>query len=288
MDFIESLSHKTKIINRYLDSLLTFDNLPQNTIFEAMRYSVKAGGKRIRPVLALSVSEAFGRHDFEGLLPYAAAIELIHTYSLIHDDLPCMDNDDLRRGKPTSHKVFGEAIAVLAGDALLNYAFETIANTDDDPSMKAKMLKVISRASGIFGMIGGQVVDIESEGKKIDKERLLYLHNHKTGELIRASVSIGAIYAGKDENIMSAFSKSLGLAFQIKDDILDVEGNCEKLGKKTRKDGEKSTFVTLFGLDVAKEMLKEETNKAVLALEKVCADTTFLKDLAYYLLDRQS
>jgi len=288
MDFIESLSHKTKIINRYLDSLLTFDNLPQNTIFEAMRYSVKAGGKRIRPVLALSVSEAFGRHDFEGLLPYAAAIELIHTYSLIHDDLPCMDNDDLRRGKPTSHKVFGEAIAMLAGDALLNYAFETIANTDDDPSMKAKMLKVISRASGIFGMIGGQVVDIESEGKKIDKERLLYLHNHKTGELIRASVSIGAIYAGKDENIMSAFSKSLGLAFQIKDDILDVEGNCEKLGKKTRKDGEKSTFVTLFGLDVAKEMLKEETNKAVLALEKVCADTTFLKDLAYYLLDRQS
>ena len=288
MHFIESLSHKTKIITRYLDSLLTFDNLPQNTIFEAMRYSVKAGGKRIRPVLALSVSEAFGRHDFEGLLPYAAAIELIHTYSLIHDDLPCMDNDDLRRGKPTSHKVFGEAIAMLAGDALLNYAFETIANTDDDPSMKAKMLKVISRASGIFGMIGGQVVDIESEGKKIDKERLLYLHNHKTGELIRASVSIGAIYAGKDENIMSAFSKSLGLAFQIKDDILDVEGNCEKLGKKTRKDGEKSTFVTLFGLDVAKEMLKEETNKAVLALEKVCADTTFLKDLAYYLLDRQS
>ena len=297
MDFKSKFNNWAERINKALDGYIIEKDTPEKTIYSAMRYSLTAGGKRLRPVLGLAVCELLDG-DVEEVIPFACAVEMIHTYSLIHDDLPAMDNDDYRRGKLTNHKVFGEAMAILAGDALLNSAFEIMleasareAEGGVSPKVLANRIKamgIIAKASGASGMIGGQVVDIESEGKKIDKERLLYLHNHKTGELIRASVSIGAIYAGKDENIMSAFSKSLGLAFQIKDDILDVEGNCEKLGKKTRKDGEKSTFVTLFGLDVAKEMLKEETNKAVLALEKVCADTTFLKDLAYYLLDRQS
>ena len=291
MDFLEELQSKIVEVNRSLNKYLEEKDCPQSTIYKAMNYSLHAGGKRIRPVIMLSCAELLDG-ETDKIMPFACAIEMIHTYSLIHDDLPCMDNDDLRRGKPTNHKVFGEAMAVLAGDGLLNTAFETILkNSEVTPNMTLAALSILTESAGINGMIGGQVIDIESEGKTIDTITLMSLHMHKTAALIMASAKIGALLAGggkEDLLAVEEFSRYLGIAFQIKDDILDVLGSTETLGKTIGKDDEskKSTFVTVYGLEKAEKMLEDYTDKAIESLSKYGAKAEFLINLSKFLLDR--
>lgn len=268
-----------------------FEN-PQKRIYEAMEYSLMAGGKRLRPVIMMMAAKMCGK-PAEMVLPFAAAIEMIHTYSLIHDDLPAMDNDDLRRGKPTNHKVYGEAMAILAGDALLTKAFEAAASFDDESISKDRVLRAISvlaQAAGDNGMVGGQVVDIESRNE--DAELLKYLHSLKTGALIRASGVIGAILAGASEEEIKAvesFCTNLGIAFQIQDDILDVTGSEEELGKPIGSDAEneKSTYVTIFGVEKAEQMADEYTKKAIESLG-IFKDNHELCDLARKLMGRKA
>ena len=241
MDIHKQLEEKIKLIDTFLSEYFPKKNNLQKTIYEAMEYSLFAGGKRIRPVLAVSVCEMLGGKALD-VMPFACALEMIHTYSLIHDDLPCMDDDDLRRGRPTSHKVFGEGMAVLTGDALLNCAFETaIKFSQVSPEVTLDCLNVLSNASGTEGMIGGQVIDLENEGKKTEYSVLENMHLLKTGALISAAAKLGAICAGvpnSDIFRVNEFAKNLGIAFQIKDDILDVEGNEEVLGKPIGSDAD--------------------------------------------------
>lgn len=291
MEFLEALEAKIVEVNKSLHKYLEEKDSPQATIYKAMNYSLHAGGKRIRPVLALACAEVLGA-ETDKVMPFACAIEMIHTYSLIHDDLPCMDNDDLRRGKPTNHKVYGEAIATLAGDGLLNLAFETILKQSQvSPNLTLAALSLIADSAGVEGMIGGQVIDIESEGKTIDAITLMTMHLHKTAALIMASAKVGALLGGggrEDLIVMEEFARYLGIAFQIKDDILDVAGSAENLGKTTGKDNasQKSTFVTIYGLEQSEKMLVDYTNKAVDALSKYGAKAEFLINLSKFLLDR--
>ena len=216
MDFLKELSAKQEKINNYLENVINGEGLLQKEITEAMNYSLLAGGKRIRPVLMMATCEALGLSEDE-ILPFASALEMIHTYSLIHDDLPSMDNDDLRRGRPTNHVVFGEATAILAGDALLNYAFETAILAPFDSERKLKAVSLMGKASGFFGMIGGQVVDLEGEKRRLSAEELTKMHAMKTGALIKAATEMGCALAGLDEDLLSDYSANLGLAFQLKD-----------------------------------------------------------------------
>ncbi len=285
--FKEKFEEYINQIDTHLHSLL---DSKEGIIYDAMRYSLYAGGKRIRPVITLACCEALGG-DMNAAIAYASAIEMIHTYSLIHDDLPCMDDDALRRGKPTNHVVYGEATAVLAGDALLNFACESILNADiDDKKMQLDALKVIYEASGPEGMIGGQIMDMEAEDKQIDGDKLSLLHKKKTGALICASASLGAICACKDPAIFTEYALSLGLAFQIRDDILDIEGDVETFGKPILSDekNSKTTYVKLYGMDGAKEILKEETQKAIDSLGFLGEKKEFLEQLALYLLERKN
>lgn len=260
-------------------------------IYEAMEYSMTIGGKRIRPILSLLTYSLY-KDNYKDILDFAMAIEMIHTYSLIHDDLPCMDDDDLRRGKPTSHKVFGEAIAVLAGDGLLNEAINIslgLAVRDGESMLKAS--KLLFEASGCEGMIAGQVKDILSEGKDIGYEELIYMHKNKTGALIETSVLTGAILGGakeRDIEILKEYGESLGLAFQIKDDILDVVGDTKILGKTVGKDLEhnKFNFITYCGLERCKEMCLELTEKCLISLDKLGLNADELKRLTTMLLSR--
>ncbi len=280
-------------MNKSLEKYIEEKDAPQATIYKAMNYSINAGGKRIRPVIMLAAAELVCG-NYEGVMPFACALEMIHTYSLIHDDLPCMDNDDLRRGKPTNHRVYGEAIAVLAGDALLNKAFETILkNSQMSPNMTIAAMSEIANASGTEGMIGGQVIDIESENKQIDAVTLMTLHLNKTAALIMTAAKVGALLAGgsrEDLLLMEEFSRYLGIAFQIKDDILDVEGNEEVLGKKTGADEEnqKSTFVSIYGLEQSKNILADYTQKAIETLTPYGEKAMFLVELAKFLLGREN
>lgn len=291
MDFYKEFEERILDVNRSLSAYLEEKECLQNTIYKAMNYSLHAGGKRIRPVIMMAAAELMGGSRSD-VMPFACAIEMIHTYSLIHDDLPCMDNDDLRRGKPTNHKVFGEAIAVLAGDALLNYAFETMLKKSEvSPNMTLAAISELATASGTEGMIGGQVIDIESEGKTIDSVTLMTMHLHKTAALIMASAKIGALLGGGDKEdliSMEEFARYLGIAFQIKDDILDVTGNEEELGKKTGMDSamEKSTFVSIYGLKQAKKLLEDYTQKAIETLERYGEKAEFLIELSKFLLSR--
>ena len=282
-------------ITPYLKGI--FDKLDQeDPVVKAASYSLFAGGKRMRPALmhagAASLAE-FGVSQ-EDVAPFAACLEMIHTYSLIHDDLPCMDDDDLRRGRPTCHKVFGEAIAVLAGDMLLNTAHEELIKLAMLSGANAKAAYNISHLSGIAGMIGGQSIDIESEGQKIALDRLYELQQKKTGALIEAAVTTPFYLSSADENIyehLKEYAFHLGLAFQIKDDILDVEADESKLGKSTGKDerDDKSTFVTLLGLNGAKEKLSEEENSCYKALDYLSSrktDIILLKELTDFNLKR--
>jgi geranylgeranyl diphosphate synthase type II len=264
------LEEQIAFINSQLDSYLPEKDNPQSVIYKAMRYSVFAGGKRLRPILMLNVCEMCGG-SVSDVVPFACAMEMIHTYSLIHDDLPAMDNDDLRRGIPTNHIKFGEATAILAGDALLNKAFEIVSEYNEYTEKAAqrviKAINMLAVSSGTEGMIGGQIVDMESEGKNISLEELKYMHLNKTGAIIRSACTIGALLGGASENELAAvdeFAKNLGVAFQIQDDILDVIGTEEELGKPIGSDEEenKSTYVSLLGLEKSKELMREHSENA--------------------------
>lgn len=263
---------------------------------QAMRYPVFAGGKRIRPVLAMASAEALGS-DPEPYLPLITSLELIHTYALVHDDLPAMDDDDLRRGKPTSHKVFGEAAAILAGDSLVSYAFELLSDpeygVDLADSDKIRIINTVSRAIGPRGMVGGQALDIAYEDRDIPFETLRFLHSCKTGALIRSSVQTGAIIGGADPEefrALTGYADQIGLAFQIVDDLLDVEGNAEKLGKSTGADlvRKKSTYPGHLGLEETHAKAKDAVNHALKALDSFSSRAEPLREIAKYIYYRDS
>jgi len=294
MDIKLYLSKKKDIIDKTLDKLAPPAKTFPSTVHEAMRYSLFAGGKRVRPILAIAAAEAFGAKTAD-LLPLAGALELIHTYSLIHDDLPAMDDDDLRRGRPTCHKVYGEAIAILAGDGLLNMAFEVMSDPLRTKAVSANRLiaiiKEISTASGVFGMVGGQVVDMEAEGKDIDFPTLEYIHTHKTGALIRASVRVGALYARAGKRRFTAltrYGERVGLAFQIADDILDITGKQEEIGKDVGSDLKKGkkTFPSFYGLEESRRRAVEVVDKAVHSLKDFDRKADPLRELAKYIINR--
>ena len=285
-------------LTRYIDRIehgleryLKAEDCPQKIVYEAMKYSVDAGGKRLRPVLCLAACEAFGGKAEEAVA-FACAIEMIHTYSLIHDDLPCMDDDDMRRGRPTNHKVFGEATAVLAGDALLTYAFEVAASCGLPAKQRAEAVRQMARWSGPDGMIGGQIVDMLAEEQEITEEQLYFLHEHKTSALICESLLLGLIAADADETAkqaMTEYGRYFGLAFQIRDDMLDVIGESAELGKPIGSDSEntKTTFVTMFGLERSAELVQEYTEKAVKAVRHACASPDFFINFANDLVNRK-
>lgn len=270
-----------------------FNNKPtENKLFiEPMTYSLKVGGKRIRPILMMITYNMYNK-NMDSVLPFAAAMEMIHTYSLIHDDLPCMDDDDLRRGKPTNHKVYGEAIATLAGDGLLNEAMIIMFNECLDGDIKKIATgSIISKAAGAEGMIKGQIIDIASEGKKISEAELLEMHRNKTGALIKASILSGATLAGASEEhikLLNEFGEKLGLAFQVKDDILDIEGNQETLGKtQSDLDNEKTNFITMYGLEKCKDICTKLTEECYELLKQIDRDTEELAAITKFLLERQ-
>jgi geranylgeranyl diphosphate synthase, type II len=284
--FLDSFSKEYKqLVEAELRNLVNKSDAPP-IIKEAMQYSLEAGGKRIRPLLLFATMVAFGIDPKRGLLA-ACAIEMIHTYSLIHDDLPCMDDDDLRRGKPTNHKVFGEAVAVLAGDALLTYSFEVVGITPNEfasPETKLKLVIEMAKAAGTEGMVGGQVADMIGEGKHLTLEELEYIHIHKTGKILGYCVKAGALLAGASEpeltNLM-AFAHHLGLAFQIRDDILDLEGNEEIIGKPVGSDtiNHKSTYPLLLTMDGAKDALLNHILEAKRYLKLTNLNTNILSEI---------
>ena len=289
------LSDYKKEIEEYFEEYFNNNKGTYNQkIYEAAGYSIKVGGKRIRPALLLMTYGLY-KKDYKKVMQMAAAIEMIHTYSLIHDDLPAMDNDDLRRGKPTNHKVFGDAIAVLAGDTLLNEAMIEMMNFSIKEGMTAlRASREIAVAAGAEGMIAGQVVDILSEEKEtMSKDELNYMHIKKTGELIRASIAAGAILGEAPESDiekLNLFGKKLGLAFQIKDDILDIEGSAEKLGKNVKQDEKlnKFNFVTMYGIDKCKKMCETLTKESIDLLDNLTVEAPSLKSLTIKLLNRDN
>lgn len=289
------LQERALLVDEHLSTLLPRETEYPQIIHEAMQYSIFAGGKRLRPIMCLAGVEALGK-EYEPYLPVACALEMIHTYSLIHDDLPAMDNDDYRRGKLTSHKVYGEDIAILAGDALLTHAFEVLATAAEGLPEEKRMLRVIREvaiASGTRGMIGGQVVDVQSEGKVITPLTLNYIHTHKTGALFRAAVRSGALLTGASENELSAlteYAECFGLVFQITDDLLDILGDEKILGKPVGSDekNQKGTYPSLYGVEKSKELAREAVDKAVKSLEPLRGNTEPLILLARYLIERKS
>ena len=280
-----------KQIEAYLESIYApYGQEPQKLIFEAANYSLLAGGKRLRPIFTLDFCKMCGG-DPQDALPLAAAAEMIHTYSLIHDDLPCMDNDDYRRGRLTNHKVYGEGMAVLAGDALLTDAFAVAirANLREQKQL-AMAIGVLSECAGSLGMIGGQVLDILSEERQCSEQEVLDIQSRKTGALIRCACALGVIAGnGSEEQMQSAvsFAALLGLAFQIRDDILDVIGDAAELGKATGVDTGKNTFVRLYGVDKCEELVKEYTQKALDCLDGF-SDTQYMRSLAISLTERRN
>lgn len=279
-----------KIIKEYLPKEEGY----QKTIMKAMNYSILAGGKRLRPMLMLETYRLFGGTS-KTIYPFMAAIEMIHTYSLVHDDLPAMDNDEYRRGRKTTHIVYGEAMGILAGDALLNYAFETAAGAfqlePENPAVGQAML-VLARKAGIYGMIGGQVVDVESEGTVIDKEKLDFIHLHKTSALLESAMVIGAILAGankEEQNLVEKAAGKIGLAFQIQDDILDITSTTEELGKPVGSDEKngKNTYVAFEGLEKSKGDVKKLSESAMEDLQKLPYENPFLIELIKELIERK-
>ena len=290
MGFKELFDTRKNLIENSLNEFVPQKNNPQGIIYEAMRYSLLGGGKRIRGVLALSGASLAGENA-DRVLPVACGMEMIHAYSLIHDDLPAMDNDDFRRGKPSCHKKFDEATAILAGDALLNGAFELMLKTDVKPEILKEVLKTVSTSSGTEGMIGGQVVDM---GEKVESyEDLTYLHAHKTGALILASLLAGYIAGGGNNSqitgILKEYAEKLGLAFQVIDDILDVSGDEKLLGKPIGSDAKnsKKTFITFMGYDGAKEFAEKLSREAAEIVKPLGEEGEFLAWFALYLTERK-
>jgi geranylgeranyl diphosphate synthase type II len=292
MALAEYLSSRSKLVDQALDRFLPRASVKPATIHKAMRYSLFAGGKRMRPVLTLAAAEACGG-KLEAALPAACAVECIHTYSLIHDDLPCMDDDDLRRGRPTNHKVFGEGIAVLAGDALLTIAFEILASASPTSRYPmAAQVRELAGASGSQWLIGGQVADLEGEGRKLTGSELRYIHRCKTAALLTGSIRLGTMSANATParlKAMTNFGQSLGLAFQVIDDILDVTQTTEKLGKTAGKDVKaiKATFPAIYGLEKSRAEARKLTAAAHAALKPFGADGARLREIADYLLARE-
>lgn len=286
---------RKKEVEQIVTSFLPKEEGYQKTVLEAMNYSVSAGGKRLRPMLMLETYRMFGGTS-KVIEPFMAAIEMIHTYSLIHDDLPAMDNDEYRRGRKTTHVVYGEAMAILAGDALLNYAFETAASAfvlDEGNPAIGKAFMILASKAGVYGMIGGQVLDVESEGKEIDADTLKFIHIHKTSALLESAMLIGAVLAGASEQqqrTVELAARELGLAFQIRDDILDVTGNTDELGKPVGSDekNHKNTYVALEGLEKAKEDVKRYSESAIDRLKSLPIRNEFLYELIEDLIDRRS
>ena len=302
MNIREELAVRAENVNQIITEYLPKEESLQKTIFEAMNYSLLAGGKRIRPILMEEAYNMFsavrGGASKSTIKAFMAAMEMIHTYSLVHDDLPAMDNDEYRRGKKTTHAVYGETMGILAGDALLNYAFETAADAFDDENVDLSYLKayqVLAKKAGAYGMIGGQVVDIETEGmtaEQVTIERLEYIHLLKTAALLESSLMIGAILGGasKDEvAVMEQVGRKVGLAFQIQDDVLDVTSSMEVLGKPIGSDekNNKVTYVTLVGLEKAKEEVARLSEEALGLLSQLTVQSEFLKETILYLIHRE-
>jgi len=289
----EYFLNRAKFFDEKLAEYMEISNNPQKTIYEAMSYSLLTGGKRMRPMLMSEVCKMCGG-DANVVIPFAVALEMIHTYSLIHDDLPAMDNDDLRRGMPTNHIKFGEANAILAGDALLNRAFEVMSEAKGLPAETVvKVIALIAKSSGTEGMIGGQVVDIQSEGQDLNLDELRYIHSLKTGAIIKSSCVAGAMLAGATDdeiNAVADFAENLGIAFQIQDDILDVLGTEENLGKPIGSDADngKNTYVTICGMDKAHELMLLHTSAAENSLKRFGDKAAFLKWLLTYLTAREN
>ena len=297
MDIHRYLQERKERVDSALERVLPKSEELTSNLHRAMHHSLFAGGKRIRPILSMASFEAAGGRG-ERIIPFACALEMIHTYSLIHDDLPAIDNDDFRRGKPTCHKVFGQAIALLAGDGLLTEAFRLMTNrpakdhSSGDEALVLDLINEVSQAAGVLGMVGGQVVDIESEGKAVDLPTVQYIHTHKTGAMILASVRVGAKLGGAKETLLKAltrYGESLGLAFQIADDILNVEGKAALMGKKTGSDlsMRKATYPSVLGVEEAKKRAKELVDMAVDALEQLGEEADPLREIARFVISRE-
>ena len=282
---VQYLSTISKEVEAKFEEFLPSEKERPCRLHEAMRYSMFAGGKRLRPALVRAAFDLFGGKG-ESVWYAMSALEMLHTFSLIHDDLPCIDNDDFRRGKPTSHKQFGEATAVMAGDALCVLAFELMGKTGN-----AKAIEVLAHLLGTFGMIGGEMIDIECEGKKVDLEIVDYIHYHKTAALIEASLEVGALLAGasdKDVETIRKYGRSIGLAFQIVDDILDIVSTTEELGKDAGSDVErgKATYPALLGLEKSRERARELYEESIAALDALYCDTSLFRAIAAFIITR--
>jgi len=296
MNIAEYLEGKRIEVDRFLDLVALPSVTPPTTLHESIRYSLLAGGKRIRPILAIAAAEAIGA-TAPGLMPVACSLEFIHTYSLIHDDLPSMDNDDFRRGKPTNHKVYGEAMAILAGDALLTMAFDIVSRPDlmkgCDPVRQVRIIQELVFGSGTLGMVGGQVFDIQAENKDIDLPTLRNIHKHKTGMLIRAAVRMGAVAAGATErqlDDLTGYAEDIGLAFQIADDVLNVTGTREELGKNPNTDAErgKKTYPTFHGVEGARKLADDCVTRAINRLSSFGSPADPLREIARYITARKN
>jgi geranylgeranyl diphosphate synthase type II len=295
MTITDYLEAKRMAVDQFLDQVTPPAVTPPATLHESMRYSLMAGGKRIRPILTVAAAEAVGG-DAPGLMAVACSLELIHTYSLIHDDLPSMDNDDYRRGKPTNHKVYGEAIAILTGDALLTMAFDWISRPDlmkgCDPARQVRLIQELAHGAGNRGMVGGQVLDIQAENRDIDLPALQTIHKHKTGMLIRAAVRMGAIAAGATDrqlDDLTGYAEDIGLAFQIADDVLNVTGTREELGKNPNTDAErgKKTYPAFYGVDGARQLADDCVERAIGRLSSFGPTADPLREIARYITARK-
>lgn len=296
MDIKAYLERKREAVDRFLETVVPDAGTLPATLHEAMRYSLLAGGKRVRPILAIATAEALGAAS-HAILPVAASLELIHTYSLIHDDLPAMDNDDYRRGKLTNHKVYGEAMAILAGDALLTLAFSLCSRPELadhlDPHRQVRIIRELAAGAGHLGMVGGQVLDIQAENQDIDLATLQTIHAHKTGMLIRAAVRIGAIVGGATAaqlEHLTGYAEDVGLAFQIADDVLNVTGTREELGKDANTDAQrgKKTYPAFYGTDGARSLAAQCATRAIGRLEMFDAKADPLRELARYITTRKN
>jgi len=287
------LNERRMYVDTKLDEYLPNESQYPEIIFKSMRYSIFAGGKRLRPIMLMAANRMFGGSD-DIAAPYACALEMIHTYSLIHDDLPAIDNDNFRRGRLTNHKAFGENIAILAGDALLTHAFEVMSETvcKSGDIKGAFAMNAIAHGSGINGMVAGQVVDVISDGKNLNKETLDFIHLNKTGAMIQGAFKAGALLAGASEpsvKLLDEAARKIGIAFQIQDDILDVTSTQEELGKPLFSDekNEKTTYVTLYGVDKSTEFVKQLSHEAMDILQGFGTRCNFLEELTRYLIDRR-
>lgn len=296
MDISRYLEQKREEVDRFLETVIPTAETAPTTLHESMRYSLFAGGKRIRPILSIAAAEAVGTPS-RAILPVASSLELIHTYSLIHDDLPAMDNDDYRRGKLTSHKVYGEAMAILAGDALLTLAFDLCSRRDLlnglDALRQVQIIQELARGAGNLGMVGGQVLDIQAENKEIDLSALQAIHAHKTGMLIRAAVRMGAIVSAATPvqlEHLTLYAEDAGLAFQIADDVLNVTGTRQELGKNANTDAQrgKKTYPTFYGVEGARTLAAQCTERAISRLQAFDAKADPLRELARYITSRRN